>query len=265
MKKLHFHYEMQLQLAGTAVEHYFRLRCLPRREAWQEDLGTEVVIHPSESHREIRDGFGNRCLSGEIRGAHSSFDVTADGLVLVELSRRTPEEADGIFRYPSFFTEPGEAVRQLYHETVEAGSRDGGAPTVSGMAVVQRLMEALYGRMRYVPGVTTVQTRAEEALAGGQGVCQDYAHIFISLCRLAGIPARYVAGAMKGEGATHAWTEVWIGGLWLGVDPTNRCMTDETYITFSHGRDYGDCTVDRGCFRGPMGQSQTILVKVEEA
>ncbi|MDD7434847.1 MAG: transglutaminase family protein [Lachnospiraceae bacterium] len=38
-------------------------------------------------------------------------------------------------------------------------------------------------------------------------VCQDYAHIFIVLLRLAGVPARYVCGLLAGEGASHAWVE----------------------------------------------------------
>ena len=67
-----------------------------------------------------------------------------------------------------------------------------------------------------------------------------------------------------GEGASHAWTEVWDGQFWHGLDPTNNRLADERYIKLSHGRDFMDAAVDRGCFLGKAGQEQTILIKVEE-
>ena len=77
-------------------------------------------------------------------------------------------------------------------------------------------------------------------------------------------PARYVAGMMLGEGASHAWVEVWLDGGWQGMDPTNNRLADETYIKLTHGRDFGDGSIDRGRFLGFAGQSQEICVKVEE-
>ncbi len=126
------------------------------------------------------------------------------------------------------------------------------------------LMHELYRGFSYVPGSTGVETTAEEALAGGKGVCQDYAQILIALCRMAGYPARYVVGLLPGEGATHAWTEVWQNGRWLGLDPTHDCRTDGRYIRLSQGRDFADCSVDRGCFKGSAAQRQKIYIKVEE-
>ena len=125
-------------------------------------------------------------------------------------------------------------------------------------------MDCLFRDFSYVPGKTDIHTTAAQAWAGRQGVCQDYAHIFVTLCRLAGYPARYVAGMMVGEGATHAWAEVYIDGVWMGFDPTHNRLTDDTYIKLSHGRDFGDCTIDRGCFKGFASQRQNIYVKVED-
>ena len=64
--------------------------------------------------------------------------------------------------------------------------------------------------MRYGFGATDTGTAAAEALTIGQGLCQDYAHIMIALCREAGMAARYVSGHMLGEGGSHAWVEVLI-------------------------------------------------------
>ena len=66
----------------------------------------------------------------------------------------------------------------------------------------------VYRQMSYGFDRTDVTTTASQALAAGQGVCQDYAHLMLALCRLLGIPARYVSGYLVGEGGTHAWVEV---------------------------------------------------------
>lgn len=123
----------------------------------------------------------------------------------------------------------------------------------------------IQGRMSYQPGITNVHTNAEEAFVLGQGVCQDYAHIYLSLLRLDGIAARYVVGMMMGEGASHAWVEVNCKGYWYGFDPTNDLLVNEGYIKISHGRDYADCIVNRGIFRGKAQQEQKIAVSVKEA
>ena len=56
------------------------------------------------------------------------------------------------------------------------------------------LMEAVRAELVYEPGATDVQTQAEEVLALGRGVCQDFAHVLLAACRSVGIPARYVSG-----------------------------------------------------------------------
>mgnify|MGYP007008557639 CR=1 FL=1 len=65
-------------------------------------------------------------------------------------------------------------------------------------------------------------------------------------------------------GLWNAWTEVWNCQFWHGLDPTHNRLADERYIKLSHGRDFMDAAVDRGCFLGKAGQEQTILIKVEE-
>ena len=82
--------------------------------------------------------------------------------------------------------------------------------------------------------------------------------------RYLGIPARYVNGLMIGEGYTHAWVEAYLEDGWYGFDPTNNLHIDDYYIKLAHGRDYRDCTVDKGCFLGSAAQKQKIYVNVEE-
>src|SRR5258707_739892 len=72
----------------------------------------------------------------------------------------------------------------------------------------ERITYILRQRFCYEYGVTSVQTTAAQALAGGQGVCQDFAHVMLAVCHVIGLPARYVSGHLLGQGGTHAWVEV---------------------------------------------------------
>ena len=115
------------------------------------------------------------------------------------------------------------------------------------------------------PGVTYVGSTIEDLLEAGAGVCQDFAHLALVLLRRNGIAVRYVSGylfaesgadAASAEVETHAWLEALLpaddGGepVWVGVDPTNRCLAGETYVKIGHGRHYRDVPPVKGVFRG---------------
>lgn len=118
--------------------------------------------------------------------------------------------------------------------------------------------------MCYSPGSTQIDTTAIEVFQQRKGVCQDYAHILIAMCRACGIPARYVNGFMQGVGVTHAWVEVLVNGEWRGIDPTNNRLIEYGYIKLAHGRDAMDCRVNRGVFTGNATEQTEIRVIVEE-
>lgn len=86
----------------------------------------------------------------------------------------------------------------------------------------------------------------------------------LSLCRMLGIPCRYVAGMLIGEGASHAWVEIADNGVWYGLDPTNGTRVSEEHIKISHGRDYADCLINQGVFTGNAVQRQSVSVSVQE-
>jgi transglutaminase-like putative cysteine protease len=115
------------------------------------------------------------------------------------------------------------------------------------------------GAITYRIGVTGVQTPAAMALHLGQGVCQDYAHILLSVLRSMGVPGRYVSGQLPGEGVPHAWAEAILplergdGVEVVAYDPTHRRRTGIEYITVAVGRDFADVTPTSGYFSGPAG------------
>lgn len=266
MKRLGFRYEMQLKLDQMVWDHHFLIRCCPMENGQQHRERMQVIIEPADTINEVQDGFGNSGYAVAVRDRHDRLLVRAEGVVQVDRSGDT-EPFHPMYRFPSAYTMPDERIRRFLRETAEgwkAESFSDCGPGNFGRKELEYMMDRLHGRFVYLPGATTVKTTAAEALALGQGVCQDYTHIFISLCRLAGVPARYAAGMMLGEGASHAWAEVWADQRWIGMDPTNNRVTDETYIKLTHGRDFGDGAIDRGRFLGFAGQTQNILVKVEE-
>lgn len=264
MKKLKFHYEMELSFDMPVAEHHFVFRCLPMEDGAQRCYGLCYGIEPAGPVLEGRDGFGNRTCVGEAMAPHDGLKVWSGGWVFVDRGAGREEALHPMFSFPSSYTMPDQGLWQ-YFGRIGGRAKEGGQRPEGDLRMPMRMMDCLYQDFSYVPGKTSVATTAAQALAGGEGVCQDYAHIFLALCRMAGYPARYVAGMMEGEGATHAWTEVWDGGMWIGLDPTHNRLADDGYIKLSHGRDFGDCTVDKGCFKGFASQKQNIYVKVEES
>ena len=138
----------------------------------------------------------------------------------------------------------------------------------------------LFRTLRYRPGATDAGTTVEQFLKVKEGVCQDFAHLMISVCRAAGIPARYVSGyietdpvlgpdgepldtALIGATASHAWLEIFTPqGLWVGFDPTNDCLEGERHVQIGIGRDYADVPPMKGIFQGSNAQSLSVQVRV---
>lgn len=126
------------------------------------------------------------------------------------------------------------------------------------------MMHRLHADFAYRKAATDVTTTAEQALERGGGVCQDYAQIFLALLRLAGIPARYVTGILEGEGQSHAWVEIALGGYWYGLDPTNDCAVAYAHVKIGSGRDFADCRISQGVFFGAAHQKLSVEALVQE-
>ncbi|MDP2260294.1 MAG: transglutaminase family protein [Caulobacter sp.] len=80
----------------------------------------------------------------------------------------------------------------------------------------------------YRAGVSDVETTALDTFVDRAGVCRDFTHLAISLCRAAGVPARAVSAYAWGlePPDMHAVMEVYLGGRWQLVDPTGRAPAD---------------------------------------
>lgn len=257
MRILSYSFEAALTLDAEVRDHSFVLRCEPATVPGQTVLEAQTAITPPCHAARQVDGFGSPLLVGSIEGPHRGFSFVSAGLVMVDRAGApAPEPAHPIFSNPSALTRADEGIRAFTADVLRV------CPNADPLSKAVKLSRALHERMAYTPGSTDVSTTAAEAFGEGAGVCQDYAHILIAALRHTGAPARYVSGLIEGEGATHAWVEVHDGEAWRGVDPTNDRLVDDGYIMLAHGRDFSDCPIERGVFRGSAAQAQTVKVTV---
>ena len=136
-------------------------------------------------------------------------------------------------------------------------ARDLTAASSGSLDLAERACAWSHQSLTYQYGVTGVHTNAAAALAGGKGVCQDYAHVMLALCREAGLPARYVSGHLVGEGGSHAWVEVVVNdrsttgeAVVVAFDPTHNRRAKQGYFTVAVGRDYAHVAPTSGTFEG---------------
>ncbi|KJE21358.1 Transglutaminase-like superfamily protein [Frankia torreyi] len=110
-----------------------------------------------------------------------------------------------------------------------------------GRPRVDAVVDWIHHRIGYVAGASTVHDTAEDTLLTGQGVCRDFAHLGVTLCRALGIPARFTA--VYAPGLTpmdfHAVFEAWTDGAWHVHDPTRRVPRDGL-VRIATGRDAAD-------------------------
>lgn len=264
MKVLTFDYDMIISFSSPVSKHSFTVKCIPQSSERQNVRKLDYTIFPDSSlstgFSTGKDSFGNYCVYGECDSPHESFEIHVTGEVETGLKTWETGESEhmlGRYRYPTLYTKPGEQIK-VYHKKFEFAELSNLSKSVS-------MMHMLYDDFSYVPGATNIGTTAEEALSLGKGVCQDYSHILIAFCHLERIPARYVVGMLAGEGASHAWVEIYDGGRWYALDPTNNLIVDSDHIKISHGRDYQDCLINQGVFTGSADQTQKIQVLVAES
>ncbi|MCH3972718.1 MAG: transglutaminase family protein [Oscillospiraceae bacterium] len=256
MRNLSIYFHTAVSFSAPVTEHYFTLRCIPADGPTQRMTSWSLQLQPAADFLLQRDGFGNRLTVGQLHAPHTSLAYTVRGSVQTDLSVRDCTPPRPVDCCPSPCTAPTNALRTFL----------AALPLPKDpLARACLLSRAVSDHFLYTPGATDIHTTAGEAFALGKGVCQDYAQVLVALCRLAGLPARYVSGLPEGNGETHAWAEIFCSGAWYGLDPTRRCEADEGYVRLNVGREYADCPIERGVFLGAAQQQQSVYMKVSAA
>jgi transglutaminase-like putative cysteine protease len=250
-------------------EAFTELRLAPLQRDGQRRSSFTVTTEPQgRVVLAYTDRYGNEVRHFDVLEPHGELVVTARSEVL------TPERFladDGLLglldRYdytePSRFVPVGGIVGELAAEVAAEAGDDASLDTVLA------LQAAVRARLRYEPGSTDVWTPADEALAQGRGVCQDFAHVLIGACRRHAIPARYVSGYLHDpeladeHSASHAWVDVFVDGRgWFSLDPTHDREQTDHYVRIAVGRDYADVPPTRGVFNGNATERLEVSVRV---
>lgn len=129
----------------------------------------------------------------------------------------------------------------------------------------------IFENFTYKQGVTTIESDIDEIWSLKAGVCQDFAHLLLEMLQIAELPSRYVSGYicpknhdLRGEGATHAWVEVFLPTYgWIGIDPTNNCLVSDRHVRLAVGKDFHDCTPVKGIYKGSLEHRLEVTVVVE--
>jgi transglutaminase-like putative cysteine protease len=264
-------------------ESIMETRMHPRSDQNQRCLTFQLSVSPRCRVFSYRDHLANHIHHFDIPGQPGQLVIVAESLVEMqphgELPESLPEgsweELDRLVHagdywemlLPSEFATPTEALDALAVE-FEVQRKD------DPLSVLRKLNKQIYEHFDYKPKSTKADSPIDLALGTHAGVCQDFAHVMITLVRTRlQIPCRYVSGYLfHGEGlhdrsessATHAWVEALLPELgWVGFDPTNNLIAGDRHIRTAIGRDYADVPPTHGMFRGRTKSELSVAVRVQ--
>lgn len=270
--KVRIQHTTRFDYDADVVESVIDVRLGPRSDSHQRWGRFDIRVDPAGAVRRYGDGFGNTAFLVTLARAHKHLELKTTGEIETLLADpfampAQPPEPLGPSALADFL-DPSPLVPLVPELKALAGPvRPSSAEDTFDS--VQRLMHLVNERLDYVPGVTTVETTVVEVLHEPRGVCQDFAHLLLGLCRSVGIPARYVSGytvatasgPARGAGASHAWIEAFTPTHgWRGFDPTNDLVASAYHVKVAIGRDYGDVRPHQGTFRGRAAELLSVEV-----
>ena len=243
----------------------------PERFGDQRRLWHEVSVRLDGARLENRsDRFGNVIFDVFAPRVADVVEFVAEVSVERRADRqnRVPDGwlADGYLLQPSRLTEADDRIMRAANELADTAEW--------GLELADRINDWVYQSMTYRYDVTGVRTTAAAALAIGAGVCQDYAHVMLAVCRACGLPSRYVSGHLLGQGGTHAWVEVVLptndgsgDAITHAFDPTHASRGGLGHVKVAVGADYSDVAPTSGTFLGGRGRltatKKVTLTEVE--
>jgi transglutaminase-like putative cysteine protease len=261
---------------GKIHESYSIVRLRPRSDSSQYCTKYELNVSPRARVFSYSDRFGNDVQHFAVLPDHDVLSIIARSSVITV---RSPQpEAPSPVTKEQLATDPN--VRWLYDELHEvfgpqlkAFALEVGDPGRDDLvAWYLHAGTSISQKFTYDTNATSVQTTIDESIRARAGVCQDYAHILVALCRYYGVPARYVSGyvfsgqegSVLGAEASHAWCEAYLGPHgWIGYDPTNDTLIDDRFARIAVGRDYRDVSPVRGVYKGASRSSMSVNVAME--
>ena len=279
--KLDIRYRCSFEYDSLVRESQNELRAAPISDDRQSVLSYKVTSFPAARFFSFEDYWGTRVDAFGVREPHIYIEVIAEATVETHPSPMLTASADfARLQDLDFLADHFEYLERTPHvdwdDAIGAEARRqieiAGTDVVSTVLAIHRRAGVL---LSYQPGTTYVGVPVTDLIARGAGVCQDYAHLAVAMCRSVGIPARYVSGYVHpgggsqfgppvGEtvpGESHAWVEWWDDG-WRAFDPSHGSAVDDRYVTVATGRDYGDVRPLAGIYSGARTSRMSVAVEV---
>jgi transglutaminase-like putative cysteine protease len=262
-------YLTKYEYDADVVDNLNALRVKPAANGHQRCDEFAVRLTPEVRLHRHDDYFGTDVVEFEVSRPHRHLSIDVRARVSTKNPQTPPHATWDALLDPSYREAGGEFLLQTDDAPNHPALADmlaitGAAPTP--LDTVLRTSELIPDRFEYRKGATYVDSKLERLFEVGAGVCQDFVHLGLCLLRHHGIAARYVSGYLFAGGSdhseesvevdTHAWLEALLpipgegDPVWVGADPTNRVLAQQSHVKIGHGRHYPDVAPIKGVYRG---------------
>lgn len=210
----------------------------------QNVVTEQLVVDPATDVRSFHDSFGNLCHRLTLPAGRSTVSAAAtvdagDEIDVDPTAPRTEFEA-----IPDWVLEYCLPSRYCQSDTLYELASSVTAGALPGYPQVEAIRAWIASSVRYEYGTSSSNTSALDTIESRAGVCRDFAHLGIALCRALQIPARMVVGYLHElvPMDTHAWFEAHVGGRWYTFDATQPSAKGNR-VAVAYGRDAADVAI----------------------
>lgn len=244
MVRLKFSIELAYQVTDAGCDFLFNIHAAQtaQQNVLSETLGISQILQPDLYTDPVNH---NRYL--KFRAAPGPLTVSYGATVDVHHHQEPPDNLQEVgvlqlpgqvlpYLYPSRYCQSDRLHRLAVKEFGQMRQ---------GYSRVQAIRDWVNQRVTFTSNSSTGYTTAVDTLIDEAGVCRDFAHLMIALCRAVNIPARFVSGIDYGAdpalGPTdfHAYVEVYVGHRWYLFDPSGTAIP-MGFVRFATGRDAAD-------------------------
>lgn len=284
--KLKISHTTHYSYGSSVIDSVNELRLSPKTDEHQICHEHTILTEPPVNLFSYEDYFGNQTHFFTLNAPHEELKITMNSIVETNIPDNPPtsslsfEDEKEILKSESFQNQYAEYLMETPYTVIVPELHEFVANIIaqqtfkSTYLMLKGISEAIYTNFTYDPSATNVHTTLKETLQLKRGVCQDYAHLMIGICRTLNIPARYISGyhfigdpeneALEVQHASHAWVEAFVPEIgWIPFDPTNNGVIDWRYVKTSHGREYSDVAPVKGVYKGAVAQDLNVAVNVE--
>lgn len=238
----------------------------PRSGDAQWMVSERYELHPWVPTTEYVDSFGNLCQRMKIPQGEMRIEVEmimeAEAAIAVAPSAGAVPVEDLPFDALQYLLQSRYCPSDKMGERAEQIAGD----AVPGYAQVEAIRSWIHTNLEYRYGVSDGSTDALDTLDDGAGVCRDFSHVGIALCRALHIPARLVVGFLHELDPMdmHAWFEAFVGGRWYTFDATQD-QPRGGRIVVAYGRDAADVAFLSNYGPLEMGDMKVTVEEIESS